>query len=357
MKKPSASILIIDDEPYIQEVIKRGLNSFDYHFETANHAVEAIEKLRGKSFDLVISDIKMPWGDGIYLLNYIKTNYPDTAVIILTAIYEVQTAIKCLRNGAYNYITKPFEVTTLAFSIKEALEKRRLTLENKEYQRNLEGRLLQQTEHLRQIYLDTVKTIANCLEAKDVYTRGHSKRVTDYALQLAKTTSQSPEFMYQIQLSGLLHDIGKIGISEAILNKSGELTQEEYDQIKLHPNISIHILKPIIHDGEIIDNIQYHHERLDGLGYPNGRKGDAIPLGARILSVADAFDAMTSDRAYRKAMSMEKAISELESNAGTQFDADLIPSFIYILNSVTSLQELWHLSGLIIDNFTQGCIE
>ncbi len=355
MKNNSASILIIDDEPYIQEIIKRGLISFDYHFETADHAMEAIDKLKENRFDLVISDIRMPKGDGIALLTYVKTNYPDTAVIMLTAVYEVQVAIKCLHDGASNYIIKPFEVTGLAFSVKEALEKRRLLLEKKEYQKDLERKLLQQTEHLRHIYLDTVKTIANCLEAKDVYTRGHSKRVTDYALQLAKAMSQPMEFLYQIQLSGLLHDIGKIGIPEAILNKSGGLTPEEYDQIKLHPSISIHILRPIIHDEEIIGNIQDHHERFDGLGYPNGKEGRAIPLGARILSIADAFDAMTSDRAYRKAMSKEKASDELKSNAGSQFDAALIPFFVDILNSVVSLQDLWQLSTLIIDGSKKPC--
>jgi putative nucleotidyltransferase with HDIG domain len=354
-EQQAAYILIIDDEPYIQEIVKRGLRPFGYRFETAGSAQEAMNKLEGCPFDLVVCDIRMPQGDGLSILKYIKTHYPETAVIMLTAVYDVQTAIKCLRNGASNYLIKPINITNLAFSVKEALEKRKLIIENKEYQLHLEEKVAQQSERLQRIYLDTVKTMANCLEAKDIYTRGHSKRVTDYALELAKAISLPAETMYQIQLAGLLHDIGKIGVPETILNKPGGLTVEEFDKIKLHPQISIQILKPIIHDENVIANIEHHHERFDGKGYPDGQLGKQIPLGARILSVADAFDAMTSTRAYRKAMSKKQAVYELLCNAGKQFDAELVTPFVRLVNSVTSLQKLWHLPHLITSKGLESC--
>lgn len=352
MKKQMAHILVVDDEPYIREIIKRGLKSFGYHFKTAGNPQEAIDQLKKYAFELVLCDIKMPLGNGISTLKHIKTHHEDTQVIMLTGVYEISTAIDCLRHGATNYLIKPVDLTCLAFAVKEALEKRRLILENREYQTSLENKVAQQTDHLRRIYLDTVKTIANCLEAKDVYTKGHSKRVTNYAMQLAKAVSAPPELLYQVQLSGLLHDIGKIGIPENILNKPSGLSAKEYNQIKQHPDMSIRILKPVIRDEGIIANIKHHHERFNGKGYPDGKAGEAIPLGARILSVADAFDAMTSDRAYRKAMSKQDAICELERNAGTQFDADLIEPFTRLVNSVTSLDNLCQLSGVILE---EGC--
>ncbi len=355
-KKQGAHILVIDDEPYIREIIKRGLKSFDYRFKTAENPQEAIEQLNEYTFDLALCDIKMPHGDGISVLKHIKLHYENTPVIMLTGVCEVNTAIDCLRCGATNYLIKPIDLTCLAFAVKEALEKRGLILENREYQLSLENKVAKQTDYLRRIYLDSVKAIANCLEAKDIYTRGHSKRVTEYAMQLAKAISAPPELLYQIQLSGLLHDIGKIGIPECILNKPNGLSVGEFDQIKQHPDISTHILKPIIHDEGIIANIKHHHEMFNGKGYPDGKMGDVIPLGARILSVADAFDAMTSNRAYRKAMSMEEAVRELERNAGTQFDADLIDPFIRLVASVSSLDKLWQLSSVILEEGRELCI-
>ena len=206
----------------------------------------------------------------------------------------------------------------------------------------------EEAESLHSVYLNTITTIANCLEAKDVYTRGHSKRVTDYALHLANNLSVPVEFLQRVHLSGMLHDIGKIGIPESILNKPGKLTLEEFSQIRLHPKISIHILSPIISDKQVMDIIRHHHERFDGQGYPDGQKNGAIPLGARILGLADAFDAMTSTRPYRKAMSKEMAVSELERNGGAQFDAGLTKTFVELINSAPSLQYLWHFSDKII---------
>ncbi len=347
MKKQEACILIIDDEPYIQEIITRGLKSFNYHFETANDAPEALAKMKTAVFDLVICDITLPKGDGVSLLKYIKAHYPDTAVIMLTAIFKAQVAIECMHAGASNYIIKPFEVNSLAFSIKEALEKRQAILENKAYQKNLENRVLEQTEHIQHIYLDTIKTIANCLEAKDVYTRGHSKRVTGYTIKLAEALSLPEKFLHQVRISGILHDIGKIGIPEAILNKPKGLTVEEYAQIKRHPQISVYILKPILHDQTIISNIQSHHERFDGKGYPHGLTGEEIPLGARILSIADAFDAMTSTRAYRQKMTTGSAIAELKKNMGTQFAPGLTSQFVEIVSAASSLKEIWDYPNII----------
>ncbi|MHB9053112.1 MAG: HD domain-containing phosphohydrolase [Thermoleophilia bacterium] len=322
------SVLIVDDEATIREVLQRTLESEGYYCETAGNVDEAVGMIQKRSFELVLTDIMMPGKSGVELLKEIQTFSPDTAVIMVTAVSDTQTAINAMKMGASDYVTKPFNLVEVLMSVDRALEKRALYLSNRDYRDHLEQKVEKQTDEIRSTFLGALKALAEALEAKDPYTNGHSKRVTEITVTLAREMSFSEEELAQIRLAGLVHDIGKIGVPEAILHKAGKLTDKEFDLIKDHPAMGEKILKPIIRDAEVLAIVRYHHERYSGGGYPEGISGDGIPLGARLLAVADAFDAMTSSRPYRKAMSVEKAKGQLLANRGSQFDPEAVDLFI-----------------------------
>jgi putative two-component system response regulator len=290
----------------------------------------------------------MPGKPGPEVLQEIKTKYPDTAVIMVTAIADVQTAIGLMRIGAYDYIIKPVELNVLTVSLERALEKRNLIIENRDYQLHLENRVEEQTQKIRQSFLNSTTSLAYALEAKDKYTHGHSERVTEIAVTVARELDISKGMLEKIRLAGLLHDVGKIGVSELILNKPGKLTSEEFEVVKSHSEVGERILSPIVEDKEILEMVRHHHERYDGTGYPDGLSGKQMTQGASIiavaeaynnilsqgaltLAVADAYDAMTSDRPYRPAMPTDVACSELEKGKGKQFDPAIVDAFLSLL--------------------------
>jgi len=337
-------ILIVDDESGIRDVLSRKLSSAGFQCLTAPDGINALKLLKSDQIDLVLLDVTMPGKSGADVLKDIKAKYPDIAVIMVTAVADVQIVISLMKAGAYDYVIKPVELNVLLFSIGRALEKRRLILENREYQLHLEQKVAQQTKKIRQAFLNAITSLANALDAKDKYTHGHSKRVTDVAVAIAWEMAMAPDTIEKIELAGLLHDIGKIGISEAILNKPAKLTPEEFQLVKLHPGIGEHILEPLIEDKEILLMIRHHHEYYDGSGYPDGlsggqltqEKGNPAAAKARLkrlspgtmaLSVADAYDAMTTDRPYRSAMTVEAACAELERGKGKQFCPDMVDAF------------------------------
>lgn len=270
----------------------------------------------------------MPGKSVIELLPEIKASHPDTAVVMATATTDTSTAIHCMKQGAYDYITKPFNLDDLLPSVSRTLEKRRLELENKEYQQHLEEKVAEQTKKIRVLFLSAITALAHALEAKDEYTSGHSQRVADTSVAIAKETGLPQESTEKIKLAGLVHDIGKIGVKESVLNKPDRLTYEEFQHIQKHPEIGQHILAPIADDEGILRLIRKHHERYDGTGYPDGLKITQISLGARILAVSDAYEAMTSERPYRKAMSNKAAFTELEHGERTQFDHEVADVFL-----------------------------
>jgi len=225
-------------------------------------------------------------------------------------------------------VTKPFNLVEVMMSVDRALEKRSLLLANREYRMRLEEKVDQQTEEIRLTFLGAVKALAEALEAKDPYTNGHSMRVTELAVTLAHEYGLSEEEQQRIRLAGLVHDIGKIGVPEKILHKPDRLTEQEFDFIKEHPGMGERILRPIINDREVLAIVRHHHERFSGGGYPEGLAGEDIPLGSRLMSVADAYDAMTSTRPYRKALSPEKATGQLMANRGSQFDPEIVDLFM-----------------------------
>ena len=321
-------ILIVDDEEMVRRLLHQKLSQEGYSCEEAGNADQALDKLRSNAVGLVILDIKMPGKSGVELLPEIKANYPDTAVIMATAITDTSTAIQCMKEGAYDYITKPFSLDEVILSVDRALEKRRLELENRDYQQHLEQRVAAQARKIRASFLSAVTALAYALEAKDKYTSGHSQRVAETSVAIATELGMPQDSIEKIRLAGLIHDLGKIGVRESVLNKPGRLTDEEFQHVKYHCEMGEHILTPIVEDEEILKVVTHHHERYDGTGYPDGLKYEQIPLGARILAVADRYDAMTSERPYRKAMSDEAACAEIERGKRTQFDPEVADAFI-----------------------------
>jgi putative nucleotidyltransferase with HDIG domain len=270
----------------------------------------------------------MPGKSGVELLGEVREKSPDTAMIMVTAVADTQTAINAMKLGAYDYVTKPFNLVEVLMSVDRAIEKRNLIVSNREYKVNLEKKVGEQTEEIRETFLGALMSLAEALDAKDSYTNGHSKRVTEVAVTLCQELGLASEAIDKIRFAGLVHDIGKIGVPEEILLKPGKLTDEEFDRIKEHSAAGEKILKPIIRDQEILAIVRYHHERYSGGGYPDGKMKEDIPLGARIMAVADAYDAMTSSRPYREALSPEKARSQLMANRGSQFDPEIVDVFI-----------------------------
>ena len=338
-------ILIVDDEAGIRDILSRKLSSAGFQCLTASDGLNAMKLLKSGQPDLVLLDVTMPGKSGATVLKDINTKYPDIAVIMVTAVADVQVVINLMKAGAYDYVIKPVDLNALLFSISRAMEKRKLKLENREYQLHLEKKVAQQTRKIRRAFLNAVTSLANALEAKDKYTHGHSRRVTETAVAIAREMAMPRHTIGKIELAGLLHDIGKIGISEQILNKPARLTAEEFRLVKSHPEIGERILEPLIEDKEILLMIRHHHEYYDGSGYPDGLSGgqltqesaDPAPrraltkrltAGTMALSVADAYDAMISDRPYRPAMTIEAACAELERGKGKQFCPDLVDAFI-----------------------------
>ena len=330
MTEGKATILVVDDEEHIRKLLQRILEKAGYDVLMASSGQEALDKLvqpENEKPQLILLDIMMPGKSGIELLPEIKASYPDTAVVMATANTDIDIAIQCMKQGAYDYITKPLNLDEVLISVDRAMEKRRLELEIKDYQQHLEEKVAEQAEKIRASFLNAITALAYALESKDKYTSGHSQRVANIAVAIAKDTGLSEESIGRIRLAGLVHDIGKIGVKESILNKPSRLTEEEFRHVQKHPEIGEHILAPITEDLEVLKLVRYHHEHYDGNGYPDRLKHGQIPLGARILAIADAYEAMTSERPYRKAMSNDNAFAEIDHGNGTQFDPGVVDSF------------------------------
>jgi response regulator RpfG family c-di-GMP phosphodiesterase len=272
----------------------------------------------------------MPRMDGMELLRAVRQQYPDTAMMMITAVADVEVAVNCLAQGAMDYLIKPFHLEEVRARVAQALERRRLILENRDYQERLEEKVAAQASRLEELFLAGVQALAEALELKDPYTRGHSVRVSEYSSIIARALCLEDHIVRQIELGGHVHDIGKIGVREAVLNKPGRLTEEEYEHIMIHPLVGWRVLAPLLGDAPVALNIvRSHHERIDGRGVPDGLVGDAIPLEARIAAAADAIDAMTSGRPYRgNELTLDAAVEELQRNAGTQFDRKVVDAII-----------------------------
>jgi putative nucleotidyltransferase with HDIG domain len=331
--------LIVDDEEQLRSALRRVLELAGYRCLEASSGIEAIEVLEQEpDIPLIFSDIHMPEMDGLTLLKNIRQRWPDSAVVMASAISEVEVAVSCLKLGALDYIVKPFQIHEVTARADQALDKRRLILENRRYQFHLAELVQQQASRIEELFLEGVQALVEALEAKDPYTRGHSTRVSAYAAKTARSLGMSEKDIRLVELGAELHDVGKIGVRESALLKPSTLEPHEYDHLMKHTTIGATILSPLLKNApEVLGIVRWHHERLDGSGRPDGLKGDSIPRHAKVVSVADAFDAMTSARPYRPALTAQAAIVELGECTGTQFDPQAVAGFLDAHPDVASL--------------------
>jgi putative two-component system response regulator len=331
--------LVVDDDVQVRRAIARVIEGHGLSTVEASSGSEALALLqRHGEIPLVISDIYMPEMDGVTFLREALRLFPDMAIIMLTGVAEVTTAVECLKLGALDYISKPVLVEEVRARVDKAMEKRQLVLQNRFYQQNLEGRVRDLDRRNRQSLINGVQTLVHALEAKDAYTSGHSSRVSRYAVKTAVLLGYTDDRLEQMRLGGELHDIGKIGTREDILNKPAPLTPEEFEHVKAHAALGERILAPFLSESPMVLRIvRHHHERMDGAGFPDGLGGQDIPHEARIVAVVDAFDAMTTDRAYRPSRTPAAALAELRECAGTHFDREVVEAFLHAFHDVSSL--------------------
>jgi putative two-component system response regulator len=322
--------LIVDDEPRLRQVMVHLMRGDGFQCIEAGNGIEALEQLASHAVTLVLSDLRMPKMDGVELLREIRNRFPDCAVVMITAVADVEMAVNCLAIGAADYVIKPYQLEDVRARVAQALDKRRLILENRAYRESLEERVQVQARRLEELFLASVQSLAEALELKDPYTRGHSIRVSQYSSVIARSLGLGGEILRQIELGGHVHDIGKIGVRETVLNKADRLTPEEYEHIMTHPVLGWRILAPLLADTpNALNIVRSHHERFDGRGIPDGLRGAAIPLEARIAAAADAFDAMTSDRPYRASeMTLDMAVDEIRRCSGSQFDPAVVDALV-----------------------------
>ncbi len=335
-------ILIVDDDASVRDVIQVLLREEGYECTAVGGAEAALDAARLAEYPLVICDVRMPGRDGFWLLEELREVQPDSAVIMLTAFDDTEAAVQCLRNGAADYLLKPPKVTELVRAIERALGRRRLELARHRYRRSLENRVEEKTaelsralENLQATYSQTLWTLVAALDAREHETGDHSQRVVRYTLAVARRLGIPEAQLPDLGRGALLHDIGKIGVPDAILLKRGPLSPDEWTVMRTHPQIGFNILRSVHFLSGTADMVLSHHERFDGSGYPHGLAGEKIPLSARIFALADTFDAMTSHRPYRVGLAPEAARAEIERCAGTQFDPACAEAFLSL-----SAQEL-----------------
>jgi len=329
-------LLVIDNDIYVYEELKNILAQEKYKITAAASAEEGIKIIKQSPPDLIICDIIMEKMNGVELLKKIMDMKADIPVIMVSAYGAHDNVIQALELGALDFVAKPFNQSIINV-IKKAIAFSRMPKEEKAHMRENEMSPIRRL--LRDSYMSVLKSFAIIIESKDPYLKRHSLRVTEYAVALAEKLGLNPEEVEIIGNTSRFHDIGKIGISDTILQKPGELTADEWDEIKKHPQIGYDIIEPLKLIGIALPGIKHHHERFDGNGYPDGLKGENIPLSARILAIADAYEALTSDRPYRKGKSSKEAAAEIKRNAGSQFDPKLADIFIKILKERAELTD------------------
>jgi len=319
-EKEKYKVLLVDDEEDNLALLTRTLRQDFFIFKTTS-PLEALDIIRENNIEIIISDHKMTEMDGVEFLKESCRLNPQSVRLLVTAYSDSNILIDAINYGkVYRYIKKPWEPSEMLLTVKSAAEYYQLKKEN--------DRLIYD---LKELFIGTINAIIEALDAKDSFTLGKSRRVTFLALKMAKHFELSMEETGKLELAGLLHDIGMIGVSEEILNKTESLTQDEYESIKQHVNHGVRILEDIKQLKGVVEIIKFHHEKFDGSGYPYGLKGDEIPLNARIISIADAYDSMVSDRSYRGGLPHDVALTRIQEQAGRQFDPNVIEAFKAII--------------------------
>ncbi|GIV17230.1 MAG: two-component system response regulator [Armatimonadota bacterium] len=322
---PQARILVVDDEPLVVEAIERTLRSYGYAVCSAHSAQEALHILEQQRVNLCLSDLHMPGMGGKTLARWVRQQYPNIPVVIMTGDDSLEVLREAIDSGASDFITKPWRSHELPIVVERNLRRHQIWME--EQKRYL--------CKLNEAYSDMLEALLSALETREREIEGHCERVTTYTMILAEAMGVPHEKHPDIERGALLHDVGKIGIPDAILFKNGPLNAGEWQVMRQHPVIGYRMcMKVRSLQNAARDIVLCHHEQWDGSGYPQGLRGEDIPLGARIFAVADTLDAMTSDRPYRKALSLDEACAELERCAGTQFDPQVVKTFLSIPASV-----------------------
>ncbi|MGH2669040.1 MAG: HD domain-containing phosphohydrolase [bacterium] len=323
----AASVLVVDDEEPIRNALKKYLTQQQFEVYTAASGEEALQQLRRHKVALMLSDIRMPGTSGLDLVPQALEIEPDLAILMLTAINDATSAALCMQRGAMDYLTKPIELADLGRAVQRALKRRAMLLENRQLNQWLKEEVTTRTaelqrERLRQerISTATLEALVNALEAKNPYLRGHSARVADLSATIAAQLEMSDEEVDTVRIAGRLHDLGKIGTRESVVNKEGPLSPEEFEHVKQHVVIGSQILAPLTHLGPVISYVRSHHERWDGTGYPDSLRGDSIPIGARVIGAAEVFDALTTSRPYQEKMTPEQAVERMADLSGTVLD-------------------------------------
>jgi len=376
MEETLGTILIVDDEESNRITLSRKLQAVGYHCVSVADGDGAVCKVSGEEFDLVLLDIDMPYLSGMEVLPKIVLAHPYTCVLMMTTVDDIPTAVEAIRQWAYDYVTKPFNMDDLVLRIEKALERRKLLLENRDYQLRMEQKVelqvgqirrylyeaaealglqhqlamhkpddviqaqryakrmfqmgsAKQTHDLEESYLQMARTLAIIAESREPYASGHSERVGLLANEIAIQLGCSAEMIREIKFAAILQDIGKIVIPDSILSKQGNLTPAEYREINRHPTASVEIIQHVEYFKDILPLVESHHEWYDGSGgYPKKLRGEQIPLGARILAVADAYDAMTCQRPHRPSLTTEQAAQVIKRGAGKQWDPAVVESFL-----------------------------
>ena len=349
------TVLFVDDEVNILKALQRLLRTEDMNVLCAARAAEALDLLEKHPTQVVVTDQRMPEMSGVDFLAHVRERQPDIVRMMLTGYTEMKVAVDAINRGEiYRLITKPWNDDELRATLRQAFDHADLKAEIKrlnqvtreqnfklqDMNRNLEGKVRDRTkqlaekhQQLRTAYVQTIRALSEAVDAKDAYTRGHSERVGVYASKIAREMNFPKDVIERVYIAGLLHDVGKIGVRDAVITKPERLTPEEYIEIKAHPEIGFRILEPVEFLRDVAPCVRHHHEWYDGSdrGYPDRLRGDQIPLPSRIILVADTVEAMTSDRPYRKALSLEAVISEIHKYTGTQFDPKVTEPFLRLI--------------------------
>jgi response regulator RpfG family c-di-GMP phosphodiesterase len=311
-----------------QDVLMRAARSWEFSCQAANTAEQALELLERNPTPILVTDLRMPGRGGLWLVREVRRRWPDMGIIVLTAGHDPDATNECLEAGAHHYFFKPIKLEEFRHVLETTWRMYREDRQKALLRQHLEQAVRKQTRRVRDTFLSAVTSLARTVEERDPYTAGHSCRVRDYCLALGQAIGLNRKELARLRLAAQLHDIGKVAVPDAILNKPGRLSAEEFAVVKLHPVTGERILAPIVRNREILAAIRGHHERLDGSGYPDGLKGEEIPLLARLIAIPDCFDAVTTSRAYRGALAIESAIQILLQGAGSHFDPMLVEAFL-----------------------------
>jgi len=323
-RRSDSRLLIVDDMEAMRLGLTKCLQLSGYQVRSASSGEEALELLRSQRFDLLLTDQSMPGLSGLELTEAVARMHPDIPIVVLTGNTDVELAKDSLRRGASDFVTKPVNIQELPILVERNLTRRRLEVARL---REREG----------QVLFEALKALASAVDAKDRYTARHSREVTRLAMLMADAIGLSSEERYLLELSAWMHDVGKIGVPDSILTKPALLTEDEFAIVKLHPVKGAEIVGEIVELARVADVIRHHHERMDGSGYPDGLKGEVIPLASRIILISDAFEAMTADRSYRRGLGRAVALRELRDHSGRQFDPELVKVFIHMVEQAPEL--------------------